>query len=56
MSNDADTSAAAASPPLAGLDDLDQLPVHQHVARFEAVHDALAARLEGAEDRPGTRP
>jgi hypothetical protein len=54
MSQDADTGDAVTSPSLAPLEGLDQLPVHEHVARFEAVHDALAARLEGAEDRPGT--
>jgi hypothetical protein len=31
---------------LAPLDGLDALPVTEHVARFEAVHDALRARLE----------
>lgn len=31
---------------LGPLDDLDALPVAEHAARFEAVHDALRARLE----------
>ncbi|ACZ30370.1 hypothetical protein Xcel_1339 [Xylanimonas cellulosilytica DSM 15894] len=38
---------------LSGLDDLDELPVAEHVARFEAVHDALRARLAG---EPGGKP
>ncbi|GAB2477102.1 hypothetical protein [Xylanimonas ulmi] len=29
------------------LADLDDLPVSEHVARFEAVHDTLRARLAG---------
>lgn len=42
MSQDADESQTVE--PLA---DLDELPVADHVARFEAVHDALRARLAG---------
>lgn len=30
---------------LAGLDDLDALPVADHVARFAALHDELTAAL-----------
>ncbi|MCP2267131.1 hypothetical protein ACFQHV_07820 [Promicromonospora thailandica] len=32
---------------LDGLDGLDDLPPAEHVARFEAVHDALRAHLSG---------
>lgn len=30
---------------LAGLDELDELPVAEHVARFDEVHDTLARAL-----------
>ncbi len=50
MSQDGETNEAAALPPLAPLEGLDDLPVHDHVTRFEAVHEALAARLDGADD------
>ena len=29
------------------LDDLAELPTAEHVARFEAIHEALSARLTG---------
>lgn len=32
---------------LGALDGLDDLPPAEHVARFEAVHDALRAHLSG---------
>jgi hypothetical protein len=57
MSEDADAPAVAetsvsdaATPVSAGpvddLDQLDRLPVAEHVAHFEAIHDALRSRLE----------
>ena len=36
---------AAISDALAGLQDLDELPTADHVARLRAVHDSLAAAL-----------
>ncbi|AEG44120.1 hypothetical protein [Isoptericola variabilis] len=48
MSLDAGTGGTAREP-LAPLEGLDGLPVHDHVSRFEAVHGALVARLEGAD-------
>ena len=43
----ADTSdpAAAIEEAVAGLDELDELPVGEHVARFDAVHVALNVAL-----------
>jgi hypothetical protein len=49
MSQDGETGVAGGSP-LGPLDDLEDLPVHDHVARFEAVHETLVARLEGSQD------
>ena len=43
MSQDADESLTVADP----FADLDALPVAEHVARFEAVHESLRARLAG---------
>lgn len=43
MSQDADEHLSVVDP-FAGLD---ELPVAEHVARFEAVHDGLRARLAG---------
>ncbi|UNX56033.1 hypothetical protein MF406_07425 [Georgenia sp. TF02-10] len=34
---------------LARLDDLDHLPLAEHVAVFDAIHARLSARLAGAE-------
>lgn len=34
--------------------DLHELPVGEHVARFEAVHDALRARLAGEQTNGGS--
>ncbi|MGH4014941.1 MAG: hypothetical protein ACRDSL_13675 [Pseudonocardiaceae bacterium] len=42
-----DTGIAAA---LAGLQDLDELPVVDHVARFNAVHEALTAALSSIDE------
>jgi hypothetical protein len=50
MSQDGETNVGAARLPLAPLDGLDDLPVHDHVTRFEAVHEALAGRLDGSDD------
>jgi hypothetical protein len=50
MSQDADESR----PVVDALADLDELPVAEHVARFEAVHDALRARLAGEATDGGT--
>lgn len=47
MPQDGETSVASGSL-LGPLDDLDDLPVHDHVARFQEVHEVLAARLEGS--------
>lgn len=47
---DADAGAAADAGvrgALDALDGLDDLPPAEHVARFEAVHDALRAHLSG---------
>ncbi|WP_019854212.1 hypothetical protein [Actinopolyspora mortivallis] len=33
-----------------GLDELDELPVSEHVARFEAVHEALTHALNRADE------
>jgi hypothetical protein len=35
---------------LEGLQDLDELPVAEHVARFTAVHDALTAALSSIDE------
>ncbi len=35
---------------LAGLDDLDDVPVAEHVARFHALHEALTAALAGIDE------
>ncbi|MGH3909986.1 MAG: hypothetical protein ACRDRM_04060 [Pseudonocardiaceae bacterium] len=42
-----DTGIPAA---LNGLQDLDELPVVDHVARFNAVHEALTAALSGIDE------
>lgn len=50
MPQDAEAPRASApdrpEAPLAPLEGLDELPTDQHVARFEAVHDRLRARLD----------
>jgi hypothetical protein len=38
---------------LAGLDELDELPVAEHIERYEAVHDELHAALRGIHDPGG---
>ncbi len=35
---------------LAGLEDLDELPTADHVARFSAVHNSLTAALSGIDE------
>ena len=40
-----DALAGTLTTALAGLDDLDALPVTEHVARFDAVHEAAAHAL-----------
>jgi len=35
---------------VAGLDDLDALPVSEHVARFHALHEALTAALASIDE------
>jgi hypothetical protein len=47
MSHDGDQAGAEPEAPLAALERLDDLPLSDHVAVFEAAHDALRARLEG---------
>ena len=42
-----DTGIAAA---LEGLQHLDELPVTEHVARFNAVHEALTAALSSIDE------
>lgn len=42
-----DTRIATA---LEGLQDLDELPVVDHVTRFNAVHDALTAALSSIDE------
>ena len=38
---------------VAGLDELDELPVAEHIERYEAVHDELHAALRGIHDPGG---
>ena len=38
---------------LAGLDELDELPVAEHIECYEAVHDELHAALRGIDDPGG---
>ena len=42
-----DTGIAAA---LTGLEDLDEIPTADHVARFNAVHDSLSAALSSIDE------
>jgi hypothetical protein len=35
---------------IAGLDDLDAVPVTEHVARFHALHESLSAALAGIDE------
>lgn len=52
MSHDAQVPRASESIPsgaLAPLDDIDDLPTEQHVARFEAVHDRLREQLNSPD-------
>ncbi len=35
---------------LAGLDDLDDVPVAEHVARFHTLHESLTAALAGIDE------
>ncbi len=35
---------------LTGLEDLDELPTADHVARFNAVHDSLSAALSSIDE------
>jgi hypothetical protein len=44
-----DTPAAGVDEALAGITDLDQIPVADHVARFDAVHRALAEALSAID-------
>lgn len=58
MSHDAQVPRASESihdGALAPLDDIDELPTEQHVARFEAVHDRLREHLDSrdADDEAG---
>lgn len=41
---------SAVAEAMAGLDDLDELPSAEHVTRFTAVHDALAAALASIDE------
>jgi len=36
-----------------GLDELDELPVADHIERYEALHDELHAALRGIHDPEG---
>ncbi len=47
---DASTGDAAVDDALARLEDLDDLPVREHVAVFDAVHASLQDRLADVED------
>ena len=38
---------------VARLDELDELPVAEHIARYEAVHNELQAALRGIHDPGG---
>ena len=42
--------AAGIADALAGLQDLDELPTADHVARFNAVHDSLSAALSSIDE------
>ena len=44
----ADTTSIADA--LTGLQDLDELPTAEHVARFNAVHDSLTAALSSIDE------
>lgn len=55
LHEDAEPSSAppmthGSSAPLEPLDGLDELPTGEHVARYEAVHERLRARLDDAVD------
>lgn len=41
---------AGISEALEGLDDLDALPVAEHVERFDAVHESLSAALSRIDE------
>jgi hypothetical protein len=47
---DGPTGDAAVDGALTGLADLEELPVREHVAVFDAVHAALQDRLADVED------
>jgi len=53
MSHDGDQADRGTGVPFAALEGLEDLPLSDHVAAFEAVHEALRARLEG---RPAPVP
>lgn len=53
MSHDGDQADRGTDVPFAALEGLEDLPLSDHVAAFEAVHEALRARLEG---RPAPVP
>ena len=44
------SSDAGIADALAGLHDLDELPVADHVTRFNAVHESLIAALSGIDE------
>ena len=46
----APTTSTGISDVLAGLQDLDELPTADHVARLRAVHDALTAALSSIDE------
>lgn len=52
--DDGHVSEQAISEALAGLDAVRQLPVAEHVQRFEAVHTALTDALSKAENLSST--
>lgn len=43
-------TAAGIAESLAGLQDLDDLPTAEHVARFTALHNSLTAALSSIDD------
>jgi hypothetical protein len=50
MTSQQPPSDAGIARTLAGLQDLDELPVVEHTARFNAVHEALTAALSRIDE------
>ncbi|MGH3988032.1 MAG: hypothetical protein ACRDTZ_12045 [Pseudonocardiaceae bacterium] len=50
MTTQPSTSDTGITDALTGLQDLDELPTADHVARFNAVHDSLTAALSSIDE------